>query len=124
MGNTNPRNSRPSDSEHRPTRRTTDGSTLSLMPFHVAGIAFLFVGFALALYQGLQGFELVPQVSWITWTHIHFVTIGAFTQLLFGTLPQLTARKLERPGPSAPAIGTVFLGLNGASTARGRGAVQ
>ncbi|WP_254612602.1 hypothetical protein [Haloterrigena gelatinilytica] len=63
-----------------------------MTPFHVAGIAFLFVGFALACYQGLQEFELVSDVSWITWTHIHFVTIGAFTQLLFGTLPQLTAR--------------------------------
>lgn len=114
MANTDPRHSRPTDSEHRSTRRTTDGPPLSLTPFHVAGIAFLFVGFALALYQGLQGFELVSDISWITWTHIHFVTIGAFTQLLFGTLPQLTARKLERSGPSARAFGAVFLGLNGA----------
>ncbi|MFC6766435.1 hypothetical protein [Natrinema soli] len=114
MANTDPCDPRPSDSEYRSTRRTADGPTLTLTPFHVAGIAFLFVGFALALYQGLQAFELVPQVSWITWTHIHFVTIGAFTQLLFGTLPQLTARKLEQPGPSATAIKAVFLGLNGA----------
>ncbi|ADB63117.1 hypothetical protein Htur_4300 (plasmid) [Haloterrigena turkmenica DSM 5511] len=85
-----------------------------MTPFHVAGIGFLFVGFTLAVYQGLQQFELVSAVSWITWTHIHFVTIGAFTQLLFGTLPQLTARKLERPGPSTPALGVIFFGLNGA----------
>ncbi|MBZ6496846.1 hypothetical protein [Natrinema longum] len=123
MADTNPRDSRPTDAERRsaPTdterqsaRRSADGPPLSMTPFHVAGIGFLFVGFALACYQGLQGFELVPQVSWITWTHIHFVTIGAFTQLLFGTLPQLTARKLERPGPSTRAFGAVFLGLNGA----------
>jgi len=51
-------------------------------------------------------------VSWITWTHIHFVTIGAFTQLLFGTLPQLAARKLERPGPSPSTFGVASVGLN------------
>ncbi|WP_249038835.1 hypothetical protein [Haloterrigena salifodinae] len=114
MTDTNPRESRPTDTEQRSARRSTGGPSLSMTPFHVAGIGFLFVGFALAVYQGLQQFEFVSAVSWITWTHIHFVTIGAFTQLVFGTLPQLAARKLERPGPSTPALGVVFLGLNGA----------
>ncbi|SER88672.1 hypothetical protein SAMN04489841_4827 [Natrinema salaciae] len=114
MPETNPRDSRRTDAERRSSRRPTAGPPLSMTPFHVAGIAFLFAGFVLACYQGLQEFALVPAVSWLTWTHIHFVTIGAFTQLLFGTLPQLTAQKLERPGPSAPTLGAVFLGLNGA----------
>jgi len=64
------------------------------------------------LLPGTSGFGLVPAVSWITWTHIHFVTIGAFTQLLFGTLPQLAARKLERPGPSPSTFGVASVGLN------------
>ncbi|TYL38031.1 hypothetical protein CV102_14875 [Natronococcus pandeyae] len=85
-----------------------------MTPFHAAGVAFLLVGLVLALYQGLQEFALVPEVSWITWTHIHFVTVGAFTQLLFGMLPQLTAQKLERPAPSSRATRASFLGLNGA----------
>ncbi|MFC4541336.1 hypothetical protein ACFO5R_05285 [Halosolutus amylolyticus] len=97
----------------RLTRRSDDDSSLSVTPFHVTGIGFLAAGFVLALYQGLQAFDLVPQVGWVTWTHIHFVTIGAFTQLLFGTLPQLTARKLDRPAPSSRASGAAFVGLNG-----------
>jgi|GEM_PF-317283 hypothetical protein len=112
MAETNPRDSHQTDAERRSSSRPTDGPSLSMTPFHVAGIAFLFVGFALACYQGLQGFGLVPAVSWITWTHIHFVTIGAFTQLLFGTLPQLAARKLERPGPSPSTFGVASVGLN------------
>lgn len=36
----------------------------------------------------------------MTWSHIHFVTIGGFTQLLSGMLPQLTASKLDRSLPS------------------------
>ncbi|MFU8868408.1 hypothetical protein [Natronococcus sp.] len=100
--------------ERRSTRRSNNGPPLSLTPFHAAGVVFLLVGLVLALYQGLQEFALVPEVSWITWTHIHFVTVGAFTQLLFGMLPQLTARKLERPTPSPRATRASFLGLNGA----------
>ncbi|RKD89023.1 hypothetical protein [Halopiger aswanensis] len=114
MVDTNPREQHPIDADSEAAHRPAAGPPLTMTPFHAAGIAFLFVGFALALYQGLQQFELVPQVSWVTWTHIHFVTIGAFTQLLFGTLPQLTARKLERPGPSRLTLWAVFLGLNGA----------
>ncbi|WP_306060826.1 hypothetical protein [Natronococcus wangiae] len=113
MTDTTERSSLPPDVKHRPARRPTGGRPLSMTPFHAAGIAFLFVGFALACYQGLQQFGLVPRVSWVTWTHIHFVTIGAFTQLVFGTLPQLMAQKLERPAPSTSALGAAFLGLNG-----------
>ncbi|WP_254766707.1 hypothetical protein [Salinilacihabitans rarus] len=94
-----------------------DGSrepSLPTTPFHVLGIAFLLAGFALALYQGLQEFALVPRVSWITWTHIHFVTVGAFTQLLFGTLPRLTARRLGVESPSRRYERASFLGLNAA----------
>ncbi|TYL37452.1 hypothetical protein CV102_17375 [Natronococcus pandeyae] len=108
-----------SDTHHATAERDripqpTDGPSLALTSFHVAGVAFLLIGLVLALYQGLQEFGLVSAVSWITWTHIHFVTVGAFTQLLYGTLPQLTARKLERPVPSSRTTGAVFFGLNGA----------
>ncbi|WP_265109876.1 hypothetical protein [Halosolutus halophilus] len=105
--------SRQSVPERRPDRRSNDGPLLSATPFHAAGVVFLAAGFVLALFQGLQQFDLVPQVAWITWTHIHFVTIGAFTQLLFGTLPQLTARKLDRPAPASWATRARFIGLNG-----------
>ncbi|WP_408958493.1 hypothetical protein [Natrinema sp. 74] len=105
---------RGSASERPVGRRTGDETALSPTPFHFAALLFLIAGFALALYQGLQQFALVPRVSWLTWTHIHFVTIGAFTQLLFGTLPTLAARKLEQPVPSRGATRARFLGLNGA----------
>ncbi|WP_227014839.1 hypothetical protein [Natronorubrum aibiense] len=100
--------------DRRTARGSTGGPPLSLTPFHVAGVGFLLAGLLLALYQGLQEFALVPELSWLTWTHIHFVTVGAFTQLLFGTLPQVAARILDRPGPSSWAMNAGFLGLNGA----------
>jgi len=82
-------------------------------PFHLAGALFLLAGLVLAVYHGLEQFHLVPRVGWVSWSHIHFVTIGGFTQLLFGMLPQLTARKLERPLPSKYYDWLNFVGLNG-----------
>jgi len=82
-------------------------------PFHLAGALFLLVGLVLAVYHGLEQFTLVPRVGWVSWSHIHFVTIGGFTQLLFGMLPQLTARKLERPLPPKYYDWLNFVGLNG-----------
>ncbi|WP_254764367.1 cbb3-type cytochrome c oxidase subunit I [Natrinema marinum] len=109
-----PTESRGPASERDATRPTSSPLVPAGTPFHVAGVCFLLAGLVLALYQGLQAFALVPRLSWLTWTHIHFVTIGAFTQLIFGTLPNLAARKLERPTPSTRATRASFLGLNGA----------
>jgi hypothetical protein len=81
--------------------------------FHAAGAAFLFAGLLVAVYHGLEQFGLVPQLGWTSWSHIHFVTVGGFTQLLFGMLPQLAARKLDRPLPSPWYQRANFLGLNG-----------
>ncbi|WP_265108602.1 hypothetical protein [Halosolutus halophilus] len=82
-------------------------------PFYLAGALFLLAGLVLAVYHGLEQFDLVPRLGWVSWSHIHFVTIGGFTQLLFGTLPLLTARKLDRRLPSKWYDWLSFVGLNG-----------
>lgn len=97
-----------------PVRTSTAVTPLTFTPFHAAGLAFLAGGLLLAAYQGLQAFEALPNVGWVRWSHIHFVTIGAFTQLLFGMLPQLMARKLRVAGPSRRVMWTGFAALNGA----------
>ncbi|QDX40522.1 cbb3-type cytochrome c oxidase subunit I [Salarchaeum sp. JOR-1] len=86
---------------------------LRFTPFHAAGVLFIGVGLVFAVYRGLMEFDLVPIVGWMTWSHIHYVTIGGFTQVLFGMLPQLTARKLRRPLPSRRTLRSIFLALNG-----------
>ena len=87
--------------------------SIRFTPFHAAGALFLVAGLALAVYHGLEQFGLVPRLGWVSWSHIHYVTIGGFTQLLFGMLPQLTARKLGRPLPPRWWTGVSFAGLNG-----------
>jgi hypothetical protein len=88
--------------------------TVRFTPFHVAGALFLLAGALLAAYHGLEQFGLVPRVGWVSWSHIHFVTIGGFTQLLFGMLPQLAARRLGSPPPSKRFLWSSFGVLNGA----------
>ena len=86
---------------------------VSITPFHVAGVLFLAVGLLFGIYRGLMEFGAVPAVSWMTWSHIHYVTIGGFSQLIVGMAPQLLASKLDRPTPSSWFTWTSFLGLNG-----------
>jgi cytochrome c oxidase cbb3-type subunit 1 len=87
--------------------------SIRFTPFHIAGALLLLAGLVLAVYHGLEQFGLVSRFGWTSWSHIHFVTIGGFTQLLFGMLPQLTARKLDRPLPSKWYDWMNFVGLNG-----------
>lgn len=82
-------------------------------PLFVMGYLFLWVGLVLATYLGLEQFGVVPHVSWMSWSHTHYVTVGAFTQLVFAMLPRLTARKLDRPQPSARFTWLTFVVLNG-----------
>ncbi|MFD1587684.1 cbb3-type cytochrome c oxidase subunit I [Halorientalis brevis] len=91
----------------------TSRSGLRLTPFHVAALGFFGGGLLLAAYNGLQAVDLVSTVSWIGWSHVHFVTVGGFTQLLFGMLPQFAARKLDQPAPGRRAVLGPFAGLNG-----------
>lgn len=92
---------------------TSSRTGIRLTPFHVAALGFFAGGFVLAVYNGLQYVDLVPTVAWVGWSHIHFVTIGGFTQLLFGMVPQLAARRLDRPAPSRRYHLLTFAGLNG-----------
>lgn len=89
------------------------GRPLRFTPFHLAGVLFIAVGLVFAIYRGLMQFDLVSSVGWMTWSHIHYVTVGGFTQLLFGMLPQLAAKKLDRPIPSKRYFRAGFLSLNG-----------
>lgn len=94
--------------------RRASRPALRFTPFHVGGFFFLAAGLGLAVYDALGYFGVVPEVAWLTWSHIHFVTIGGFTQLIVGMLPQLAARKLDRPTPSIRYTWANFLALNGA----------
>jgi len=89
------------------------GQRIRFTPFHAAGGLFLLAGLVLAAYHGLEQFGIAPAVAWVAWSHVHYVTVGAFTQLLLGTVPQFAARRLDRPVPSARFTWSTFAGVNG-----------
>lgn len=68
-------------------------------PLYAGGYLFLWAGAALSIYLGLDWLDLAPRVHWISWSHIHFLTIGAFVQFAVGYLPRTTAAQLDRPAP-------------------------
>ena len=72
-----------------------------LNPLFVTGYFYLWIGLGLVIYHALGWLTFVPRTGWVAWSHIHVVTIGAFTQLLFGFVPVFTAQILDRPLPPA-----------------------
>lgn len=85
---------------------------LARTPFHIAAFAFAVFGLLLAIQLGLQFTGIVARVRWVSWSHIHFVTVGVFTQLLIGMLPQLAARRLGLPRPQTVVTVSSFVSLN------------
>jgi cytochrome c oxidase cbb3-type subunit 1 len=82
-------------------------------PLYAGSYLFLWAGVALATYNGLAWLDVVPRVQWISWSHTHYLTIGAFTQFTIGYLPQLVAEKLKRPTPSRLYSWVAAAALNG-----------
>ena len=66
-------------------------------------MTFLFIAVAglAALDAALTSWTIIPWVNGLRWLRIHFITLGALTELFFGLLPLLVARWANRPKPRA-----------------------
>lgn len=62
----------------------------------------IFVGAAILVAAGtsLTNFDLLPWFNGLRWVRVHLITLGAMTEAIFGTLPQLVAIRYERPRPA------------------------
>lgn len=70
-----------------------------MIPYFLMAFLFLVLALLAALESSLTGFRLAPWFNGMVWLRVHFITLGALTQILFGGLPILTAirRRLPRP---------------------------
>ncbi|MCA9969644.1 MAG: hypothetical protein KC425_05490 [Anaerolineales bacterium] len=59
----------------------------------------------------LVNFSLLPWFNGMRWLRVHFITLGALTEVLFGALPLLVARLQGKPRPAFRA--DIWLALNG-----------
>lgn len=66
-------------------------------PYYLMSALYLTVGLASLVLIILGNLHLIEPVRGVTWLRVHFVTVGAVTQALFGTLPALAARKFGVP---------------------------
>jgi cytochrome c oxidase cbb3-type subunit I len=65
-----------------------------LMTFLFAAVAGL-----TALDAALTSWTIIPWVNGLRWLRVHFITLGAMTEMLFGLLPLLVAKWANRPKP-------------------------
>ena len=64
-------------------------------------MTFLFMAVAglTALDAALTSWTIIPWVNGLRWLRVHFITLGALTEMLFGLLPLLVAKRNNRPAP-------------------------
>lgn len=64
-------------------------------------VAFLYVALAVlgALDASLVNFEVLPFFAGLRWMRVHFITLGALTEIAFGFLPLLVAARAGLPRP-------------------------
>lgn len=64
-------------------------------------VTFLYVGLAVlgALDASLTSFQLIPVLAGLRWMRVHFITLGAMTELVFGILPLVVALQARLPRP-------------------------
>lgn len=62
----------------------------------------LFIGAAVlvAADASLTSLDILPWFNGLRWVRVHLVTLGAMTEAIFGTLPQLLAIRYNRPRPA------------------------
>ena len=68
-------------------------------PFYIMTILYLSLAALVALDASLINLDLLPMFSGLRWLRIHFITLGALTEILFGILPILVATKNKLPHP-------------------------
>lgn len=62
-------------------------------------LLFLAVAALTAADAALTSWTIIPLVDGLRWLRVHFITLGALTEMLFGLLPLLVAKRAERPAP-------------------------
>ena len=64
-------------------------------------MTFLYITLAVlgALDASLVNFQFLPMFAGLRWMRVHFITLGAMTEIIFGLLPIIAAARLKLPHP-------------------------
>jgi cytochrome c oxidase cbb3-type subunit 1 len=70
-----------------------------MIPYLLMAFLYALVAVLMAAAVSLSSLNLLPWFNGLTWLRVHFITLGFLTQLLFGGLPLLTAKRYGQPQP-------------------------
>lgn len=69
-------------------------------PYFLMTLLYASLALLAALSSALTSFDLFPWFNGLRWLRVHFITLGALTQIAFGLLPVLVAARAARPRPA------------------------
>ncbi len=70
-----------------------------MIPYLLMALLYVTLAVLAALEASFAGLNILPWFNGMVWLRVHFITLGALTQVLFGVLPAITAIRfhLSRP---------------------------
>lgn len=74
-----------------PTRQAFEGRKAMLNPYFIMSGLFVTLAAIVALDNALDAFSLLAGYPGLGWLRVHFITLGAVSEALFGFLPSIVA---------------------------------
>ena len=68
-------------------------------PYFLMTFLYLALAVLSALAAALINFGVLPVFAGLPWMRVHFITLGALTEFIFGVVPLLVAARNEQPRP-------------------------
>ena len=71
-----------------------------MIPYLLMALLYVTLALLAALETSFAGLNILPWFNGMVWLRVHFITLGALTQLFFGVLPAITAIRFHLPRPA------------------------
>jgi cytochrome c oxidase cbb3-type subunit 1 len=71
-----------------------------MSPYFLMALLYVSLAVLAALDASLTSLNLLPWFNGLRWLRVHFITLGALTEVTFGVLPGLVAARTGRPRPA------------------------
>lgn len=71
-----------------------------MIPYLLMALLYVTLAILAALESSFAGLNILPWFNGMVWLRVHFITLGALTQVLFGVLPAITAIRFHLPRPA------------------------
>lgn len=70
-----------------------------MRPYFLMVLLYFSLAVLMAIDSALAGLQILPGFNGLRWLRVHFITLGALTEALFGLLPVLVSARARLPRP-------------------------